>query len=228
MRFMRQYCDHICCYITQLSAILLLSNHQITQTFGVIALTYMEYRALSVCAEQMPIFPAALVHYDCYLSNWVAVTLLCLCWTWRPDWSPPLSESPGQGGWQLTENRETTATHQRAPIRLFWSIYDPCCFLGKLKKNKNPLKTVPILYAVFYRLQVQPGCCCCQERPWTEMSSTTFMLLLLFVPQTGAWEWVTPLVSYCRTNFEWREMAVKSFTNICNAIMLNYGWSTFA
>ncbi len=36
-----------------------LSNHQITQTFGVIALTCMEYCALSVCAEQMPIFPAA-------------------------------------------------------------------------------------------------------------------------------------------------------------------------
>lgn len=133
----------------------------------------------------------------------------------------------GGDSWQRTEKpQQHIKEHQLGSSEAFMI---PVVFWESWykKKKKNPLKRVHILYAVFYHLQVQPGCCC-QERLWTEMSSTTFMLLLLFVPGTGACAWVTPLVSYCRTNFEWREMAVKSFTNICNAIMLNYGWSTFA
>lgn len=55
--------------------------------------------------------PCSPVDYDWYHSNWAAVTLLCPCWTSRPDWSAPLSECLGWGGWQLTERTEKPQRH---------------------------------------------------------------------------------------------------------------------
>ncbi len=81
--------------------------------------------------------PCSPLHYDWYLSNWVAVTLLCPCWTSRPDWSPLLSESLGPEGdsWQRTEKQQRhIKEHQLGSSEAFMI---PVVFWESQKKNKN-------------------------------------------------------------------------------------------
>lgn len=67
--------------------------------------------------------PCSIVDYDWYRSNWVAVTLLRLCWTPQPDWSLLLSESLGQAGgswWKKTEQpQQPIKEHQLHPFESF-------------------------------------------------------------------------------------------------------------
>lgn len=140
---------------------------------------------MSFCAEHMLMFPAALLittgviviellSRRCVRAGLHGLTAVHLC-----------QRASGQGVAADTEDRETKGAHQRAPIRLFWNIYD-ACFQRKLKKTKTI--TIP-----------HPLHCICSSTTWLlllgmNVSSTTFILLLTLVPQTGACEWVTPLV----------------------------------
>lgn len=90
--------------------------------------------ALSACAEQMLIVPAAAL----IMTGIIVIELLSHCCA-RAELhgltrSLLFQTALGRG---VTADRKDRATHQRAPIRLFWNIYDPCCFLGKPKNPNN-------------------------------------------------------------------------------------------
>lgn len=82
--------------------------------------------------------PCSIVDYDWYRSNWVAVTLLRLCWTPQPDWSLLLSESLGQAGgswWKKTEQpQQPIKEHQLHP---FESLMISIVFTPPKKLHRN-------------------------------------------------------------------------------------------
>lgn len=141
--------------------------------------------------------PCSIVDYDWYRSNWVAVTLLRLCWTPQPDWSLLLSESLGQAGgswWKKTEQpQQPIKEHQLHPFESFMIsiVFTP---------QKNCTETLHILSAVLFFLTSSPSWTWSfllllgKERPGQRCHPRHLCASLSRVPRTGACEWVTPLV----------------------------------
>lgn len=140
--------------------------------------------------------PCSIVDYDWYRSNWVAVTLLRLCWTPQPDWSLLLSESLGQAGgswWKKTEQpQQPIKEHQLHP---FESFMISIVFTKKKKTAQKHFISSRLYFFLKLLLQAEPGLSCCfQERPGQRCHPRHLCASLSRVPRTGACEWVTPLV----------------------------------
>lgn len=151
-----QYRMHVYNNMTQLSAVFF---SQITTNepnnsniwcnccnlYGILCV-YSDF--MSFCAEHMLMFPAALL-----ITTGVIVIELLSHWCVRAGLHGLTAvhlcqRALGQGVAADTEDRETKGAHQRAPIRLFWNIYD-ACFQRKLKKNKTITIPHP-LHCIFF------------------------------------------------------------------------------
>lgn len=110
--------------------------------------------ALSACAEQMPIFPAAplimagiivieLLSQSFACAELRSLTGACFC--------------QGALGNRLTldrTDRSAAAAHQRAPITLLWNIHDPYCFLRRTKNSITALHFIlSVVFFLFFYFQ---------------------------------------------------------------------------
>lgn len=116
---------------------------------------------------------------------------------------------PRAGGDNPHRGQKTEAAHERAPIRLLWNIYGASCSQQKLKKGQTACPTLAAAACSQHVLRYI--CAAPPSRPSNRCLSDSPSCVLEQILR--GWGVV---------------VAVKSFTNICNAIMLNYGWSTFA
>lgn len=135
----------------------------------------------------------------------------------------------GCDGWHGDGTEELKQHIKELRLGLFWNINDPGCLRQKPKS-----KTI-FVFPTFF-VCVRLFVCFAESSSWwllpgTNVSSDESPPRLPLVPQTGAW--VSPPSPLSEKILGLGVgvgvgRRVKSFTNICNAIMLNYGWSTFA
>lgn len=185
MTFVWQYCIQIYCNVTQFPYQTTTNepnNSNIwcngCNQYGILC---VDSDALSACAEQMPIVPAA----PLIMTGIIVIEMLSHCCAHAElhglTGARLFQRALGRGVTADRKDRTTTAAHQRAPIRLFWNIYDPCCFLGKPKNS-----TTNTSHRLHFFSSPSLTWLLLTGAAWTKMSPTTFMLLLSLVPRTGA------------------------------------------
>lgn len=122
--------------------------------------------------------PCSPIDYDWSHRNWAAVTLLPFL-KFRAWTEPDLSASLDGGSWQRTEQQHIREHQLVSSETLRVAIV--------FRETQSVHKKLHII-SLSWTCPPVPG------EAWTKMSSTTFVLLLSHVPQTGVCEWVTPLV----------------------------------
>lgn len=148
--------------------------------FNLHGMLCIDSNVLSVCAEQMPMFPAA----PLIMTGIIVIELLSHCFAHaelhRPTAVRLRQSALGRGLTADRKDREMAESRQRAPIKLFRNIYDPCCFLKSA--HKIIINTCHCFHCIFFPSYHHLTWLLLPGEAWTKVSSTTFMLLLPLVP----------------------------------------------